>query len=270
MKILKLLNRINFLAIGAYIPCLFLFYDDLFFGKDRDIALILLIIIDFLVLFICGIPIMIVAEKKNVKNSVKISELKKFGKAPLITALIVYAIGIIVFAVFVRSEMVKFYIIISTICLGSAFVCKAAIETINTSPFYKCSIPWVAFPIPFILFFGGTITLYNTIESKRIFDVIIIVWFIFCGLMLLGFAWFNEFIIDENDKTIQKDNVITFLKKESHIALKNVDFVIEKKLYFLINDGKEEYKIYKFFSNTKRLRSTLEECGIEIMNSNLI
>lgn len=270
MRILKVLNKINFLAIGIYIPYLWISYKDFFFGKEKDGGIYLMTVILFAVTMICGMPVFIVAKRKNVDSAVSLDDLKTYDRKPLIFAFIVYLIGILLFVIFVHSEIMWFYIIPSSLCFVSAIVCKAAIIRIDESPFYTVSVPWAFLPVPFVLFFSGFIFLADRYFDTRYWNVIGIVWFLICGSMLLAYAWCSEYIIDEENNTVKKDNILTFLKTESTIDLKKVDYVIEKKTYLLIKENNTEYKIYKFYSNIVRLKSTLAANGIEIANSNLI
>ncbi len=268
MKILKILNKINFLAIGSYIPYLILFYDD-FFGKNNEDGIMALFVFIFLVIFFCGGPVLIVAESKNVENSVQLSELKKYGKAPVISAFAVYAVGIIIFILFVHSKALWFYIASSTVCLGSAFVCKAAIDKIASSPFYKCAIPWIYYPIIVLLCFFGFIFIAEHAPSFNNFKYLSIIWFVIFGLMVIGLVRARQYIVNEEDCTVEIDNPRYIFKDNPVLSLKNVKYVTEKKMYFLINYGESEYKIYKFYSNINRFRDTLVQNRIDIVNSNL-
>ena len=78
------------------------------------------------------------------------------------------------------------------------------------------------------------------------------------------------YIVDNENNTVEKNNILTFLKTDSKINLKNVKYVVEKKTCLIISDGKTEYKIYKFYSNIVRLKDTLTTNGIETVSSKLV
>lgn len=269
MRILKLFNKINFLSIGIYIPYLWFFYED-FFGKDKDGSIYFLSVALLIVIAICGGTVLIIAKRKNVDTEVSLDDLKTYDKKALVFAFIVYIIGVLLFVVFVHSRIMWFYIIPSTICFGSAIVCKAALIRIDESPFYIVNIPWFFLPIPFVLFFGGFIFLANRYFDTPHWNAIAIVWFLICGSLLLAYAWCNEYIIDEENNTIRQDNILTFLKKDSIIDLSKIKYVVEKKTCLIISDGTTEYKVHKFYSNIVRLKNTLATNGIEIADSKLI
>jgi hypothetical protein len=270
MKVLKILNKINFLAIGIYIPYLWVSYEEFFFGKEKEGGIYLLAVVLFIVSMFCGGITLIVAKRKNVDSSVTLDDLKEYDRKPLIFAFVVYLTGIVLFLIFVHSELMWFYIIPSTMCFVSAIVCKAAIIRIEESPFYTVSISTAFLPVPFVLFFSGFIFLADRYFDTRYWNVIGIAWFLICGSMLLAYAWCSQFVVDKNDNTIQKDNILTFLKTDSIISLDEVEYVIEKKTCLIIKEGKTEYKIPKFYSNIVKLKNTLAKNGIETVSSDLI
>ncbi len=268
MRILKALNNINALALALYIPYIALNFDSFFFGKNKDGGVILISIIMFLTTFICGGIIMIIANKRNVENDISFSEIKSIGKGTFIALVTIYLIGIALMLLFIHSEAVFFYFVVSTISLAFVVEEKILIQRIDTSPTFKITLPWDMYPIPFIVFIGGSLSTVYTIAEENQGKVIIIL-FITAGIMMAYLAWHGYYAVNTDLNTLEiNKGILSFLGGKSvTISLDNIEFVKVKGFYLILILDNDEIKINRFYSGMKKFEKTLDANGIPIKHN---
>jgi hypothetical protein len=266
MKKLKILSNINGLAVGAYIPYILLNYNDFFYAKDKSTGVMGLSLVMFFATFICGGITLVIAGQRDVDSSFDFKEIKNVSKATLIILFSVYLVGIILMIWKVRNDTVIMYIGFSTITLAFTIAEKIIIPKIDTSTTYKISLPWYIYPIPFIVFFGGTIIITQVVAYKQQ-DALIITLFVLSGIMMIGTAWHGDYTVDETLKTIEKSNgLFSFLKtNKTEISYKDISYVKKKGIYYIIINGTDEMKINRLSSGMKRLKKTFDDNGIIIV-----
>ena len=265
MKLLKTLNRINALALGAYIPYIIIFHDDFFFGKERGNGIGILSLFLFLTTFVCGFVILMTASHRNVENSFSLSEALALGKGKLITLISVWACGIILIILYIHAASTFFYIICSTVSLIFVIAEAVMIKKIDVSPYFKISMPWYVYPLPFFFFFIAEITVFNTVpEGKLDFHVIAV--FVLSGILMAFIAWQSCYYIDEEHKTIEKEHggLISLFKKNTVIPFDKITLVKKQKMFYIIKSNDEEFRINRFFSSVERMEEVFYDNGIPI------
>ena len=265
MKLLKTLNRINALALGAYIPYIIIFHNDFFFGKERGNGIGILSLILFLITFVCGFVILMSASHKNVENSFSISEALALGKGKLIRLISVWAIGIILIILYIHDASEWFYVICSTVTLIFFLAEAVIIKKIDVSPYFEISIPWYTYPLPFLFFFISVITITDNVPEEKL-DFPIIAVFVLSGILMAFIAWQTCFYVDEQSKTIEKEHggLVSLFKKNSVIPFEKITLVKKTKMLYIIQSDDEEFRINRFFSSVKRMEKDFYDNGIPI------
>ncbi|MBR3737909.1 MAG: hypothetical protein IKN26_04140 [Eubacterium sp.] len=265
MKLLKTLNRINALALGAYVPYIIIFHNDFFFGKERGNGIGILSLIIFLITFICGFVILMTASHKNVDNSFSIAEVLTLGKGKLIPLISVWAIGIILIILYINDASEWFYIICSTVTLIFVLAESVIIKKIDVSPYFKVCIPWYTYPLPFFFFLVAVITIINTVPEEKI-DFPIIAVFVLSGILMAFIAWQTCFYIDEQSKTIEKEygGLVSLFKKNIVVPFDRITLVKKKRMLYIIRSDNEEFRINRLFSSVRRMEKAFYDNGIPI------
>lgn len=265
MKTLKIMNRINTLALAAYIPYIILNYENFFWGKNRNGGIIALSILIFVTTFICGGTILIIADNKNIENSFSLSEIKNVGKGTLAVLIATYLIGAIILVIFIHSEALLFYFATETIALIFVICEKIVIQKIDISPYFKISMPWYLYPIPFVVFLGGSFLAINILGEEYQGRVIITL-FICAGIMMSYLAWHSYYMVDTESKTIEKfgGGISLFKSNNEIISFENIQYVKKNGFYYNIVSSDTEMKINRFFSSTQKLKDVLYDNGIPI------
>ena len=265
IKTLKVLNRINALSLGAYIPYIIIFHNDFFFGKNRADGIWILCLLMFLTTFAAGFPALITAEKKKVDNSFGFSEALALGKGKLFTLFGIVAVGIILMLIYIHNVVVWFYTICSFVALIFVIGEAVIIKKIDVSPYFKISMPWYSYPLPFAFFFIGEFTVFNTIPEERL-DFPGIAIFVLSGILMGFVAWQTSYYVDEKAKTIEKEygGILSLFKKNTVIPFNKITLVRKQKLIYIIQSDDVEFRINRFFSSAKRMEQVLYDNGIAI------
>lgn len=265
MRLLKTFNRINTLSLGAYIPYIIIFHNDFFFGKNRGNGIGILSLVLFLITFICSFIILISAAHKNVDNSFSIYEALKLGKGKLITLVSIWLVGIILVMLYIHDDAKYFYIISSGISLIFVIAQSVIIQKIDVSPYFKISMPWYVYPILFFFFFIGEFTVFNIVPEEKL-DFPVVAVFVLSGVIMAAIAWQTCYYVDENGKTIEKEygGVVSLFRKNSVVPFDKITLVKKQKLTYVIKSNDEEFRINRFFCNTKRMEQILYDNGIAI------
>ncbi|MBQ8077863.1 MAG: hypothetical protein IJ235_05730 [Eubacterium sp.] len=268
MKVLKRLNRINTLMLFAYIPFMLIDFDNFFYGKENEDNITGLALILFFTTFICGGAILVTALKRNVNNEFSIIEaLKATGKTRLAALLLNFAVSTMLVTVFVKSDIVWFYIVCSLISTVFVIGESVVIAKIDVSPYYRITLPWYVFPIPFVYFFASNVWVSYHIDDSHS-DAAVIFNFILSGIMLMYCAWHFTYIIDEKAKTIEKEyGVLSFFVPNKVIYFYRITSVTKKGIYYTVSDGITAIKISRYLGGAKRLEQSLINNGIYIEDS---
>ena len=271
MKILRILNRINTVMLFAYIPLLLFDADNYLYTKEGGENIFLFSLILFFTTFICGGAILVTAVKTNVENEFSIKEaISVFGVKKVILLTANFILCAIMMIVLINNANIFFYIacmLISTIfVIGEAVV----IERIDTSYYYKITLPWYTFPVPFIYFISSNIWISYSIDENHT-DAVIVFNFILTGIMLMYCAWHFSYIIDEKSKTIEKEyGVLSVFIPNKVIHFEKINYITKHGIYYTISDGERTFKIARYMSSTKKLEKVLKDNGIYIADSKLI
>jgi hypothetical protein len=265
IKALKVLNRINALSLGAYIPYIIIFHNDFFFGKNRASGIRVLCLLMFLTTFAAGFPALWVSENKNIDTSFGFSEILALGKGKVFTLLGVTAIGIVLILIYIHDTVTWFYVICSFVALIFVMGEAIVIQKIDVSPFFKISIPWYTYPLPFAFFFIGEFTVFNTIPEEKI-DFPGIAIFVLSGILMVVVAWQTSYYVDEKAKTIEKEygGIMSLFRKNAVIPFDKITLVKKQKLIYIIQSADEEFRINRFFSGAKRMKKVFYDNGIAI------
>lgn len=265
MKIIKILSNMNIIVLGAYIPYLIINFDDFFFGKTKQAGILGLSLFMFIATFVCAGIILVISNNKNIESSVDISEIKNISKPTLIFLFIIYIVGLVIMLLRIHDEAIIFYIAVSSLTFVVIIVEQILIPKIDISPYYKISLPWYLYPIPFIVFIGGNMISTNVIPDEKQGAAAIIL-LISAGIMMAFLAWHSSFIVNEESKTIEKDGGILALFKPVTITMsyENIRCIKKKGIYYIVANGSEELKINRLYSGIKRFEKTLKANGIII------
>lgn len=263
MKTLRILNKINTIALCIYIPYLIFDYENVFFGKSIDDGVTVISLILFITTFICGGATLITANNKKVKSSVSLSEILSIGKLKAAVLLIVTALGDIIIFHFAHSEIVIFYIASSIISFAFVIAEKIIIQKIEASPYFTISIPYYFYPLPFITFIGGSIAASENISEEKQ-DAVIISLFIISGIMMCFLAWSKSFVVDKAEKSIEIDMGILSLFKGNPqpIYFEEIKYVKKKYFHYAVVCQDRAVKINRILNGTGKLKKTLLSSGI--------
>jgi len=265
IKILKILNRINTLSLGAYIPYIIIFHNDFFFSKNRADGIWILFSLMFITTFAAGVPTLITAEKKNVDNSFSLSEALALGKGKLFTLIGVAAVGVILILTYIHDTVTWFYAIATFVALIFVIGEAIVIKKIDISPYFKISMPWYTVPLPFLFFFAGVFTVINTVPEDKT-GIFITAIFILTGILMACVAWQTSYYVDEKRKTIEKEygGIMSLFRKNAVIPFDKITLVKKQKLIYIIQSADEEFRINRFFSGAKRMEKVFYDNGIAI------
>ena len=271
MKVLNILNRINTLMLFAYIPLLLLDFDDYLYTKEGGENIFLLALILFFTTFICGGAILVTAAKTNVESEFSIKEaISVFGVRKIILLFANFVTCTILMIVLINNANIFFYI--SCMLISTVFVIGEAviINKIDVSPYYKITLPWYIFPIPFVYFFISNFWLFDHLTEEQL-NVAAFVNLGATGVMLMYCCWHFAYIIDENAKTIEKEyGVLSFFIPNKTIDFKNVKYVTKKGLFYTVSDGDTTFRIGRYMSSAKRLEKALGDNGVLLVDSKLL
>ena len=265
MKILKILNRINTLMLFAYIPFLLFDSDDYLYTKEGGENVFVLALILFFSTFICGGVILVTAAKKNIGSEFSLKEaISVFGVKRIIILATNFVICTVLMLVLIKNANIFFYIVCMFVSTGFVIGEGVIIEKIDNSPYYKITLPWYVFPVPFVYFFVSNIWVsYNINEAKM--DAAVIFNFVLSGVMLMYSAWHFTYVIDEKSKTIEKEyGALSFFIPNKVICFERISYVAKKGIYYTISDGDTTFKVGRYMSGTKRLEKALKDNGIYI------
>lgn len=266
MKILKVLKQINTFALAAYIPYIIIDFDTFFFGKEKGNGILALSLFMFAATFICGGTILVICNKRNITSSVSISEITNISKSKLIALFTIYIIGLILIISQVHNEIVIFYIAVSSVTFAFIIAENILIPKIDVSPFYKISLPWYLYPIPFVVFLGGNFIQTQIVPEEKQ-GLVAIILLISAGIMLAALAWHGSIIVNEELKTIEKNKgIVSEFRTDTIkiISYKNINSVKKSGIYYIITSGDDKLKINRLYSGTKRFEKTLNDNNIII------
>lgn len=270
MKALKALGKINTFALSGYLIYFILGYNDFFISKEQT-GVVAVALVQFFTTFICGGITLVYANKADISNEISFEEIKSLPKSPIIFWAVICLAEIITLLLFYQTDFVIWCIATLVISYFFTLMVRIVVPKIKKSSCYKMGLPWYVYPLPFIIFLGGNIYA-SDILPENIFDKVAIIIFIISGILLVSTAWHGYYIVDENEKTIEKNlGIISeFRKKKDITHFSSIKYVEKKGLFYIINTTEDRtIKISRLYSDSKRFKETMTENAIIVSDKSL-
>lgn len=269
MKYLNVLKRINILALGSYFYYFIFAWDDFVATKEKK-GLTIVGVSLFIITFLCGIIVMGQGNKKGIANEILLSELKKLPKIPLIILGVICIAEIIMLLVIVHQMYVIWFIGVLIISFVFVIMEMVVIPNIAKSTMHKLSLPWYVYSIPFVVFVTGELY-FGYHLPQEVFDKVGMIVFVLCGVLLASIAWHGYYVIDSEQKTLERNKGILpeFLKSKDIMTFDDIRHYEKKRLYYIVTGDEKVYKISRLYDSSKEIENILDDNGVLRINHNL-
>lgn len=250
------------LALGGYFYYFIFAWNDFFYTKEQG-GLIVVAVGMFLVTFFCGFIILFTASKKGISNEISLSDIKRLPRVPLVILGIVCVAEIIVLLLIVHNGALPW--MIGVLIISFIFVIgeMSIIPKIVKSSIYKITLPWYVFPIPFVIFIGGEFY-FSDVLPQDVFDTVGIVIFALCGVFLASIAWHGYYVIDDEQKTLEKNKGILseFSRKKDIIEFSEIRYYEKKPFAYIVVSDEKVYKISRLYDSSNEIEMILDDNGV--------